>query len=152
MAYEIYRYVFIFGAVLAGAMLAITVAVFFILNIPEAIADLRKSKGGKCAEKLCVENDNFDRKSLFDSLLKEDKKTSDLTEQTLTDIDDPYQDDKTVDKFKIKSNKERSSLFNHSSKNIRAKDVATVRAPLKAKSPFVIECEITYIHTDEIIK
>ena len=40
MTYELYRYIFIGGAVLAGIMLVASVLIFFLLKIPHVLGDL----------------------------------------------------------------------------------------------------------------
>ena len=40
MTYEMYRYVFLGGAIAAGVMLAVSILLFFLLKIPKVIGDL----------------------------------------------------------------------------------------------------------------
>ena len=47
MTYEIYHWIFIGGAILAGLMLALTVLLFFRYRIPRVIGDLTGSTARK---------------------------------------------------------------------------------------------------------
>ena len=56
MTYEIYRYIFIGGAALAGLMLLIAVILFFTLRIPAVIGDLSGSTARKAIEDIRNQN------------------------------------------------------------------------------------------------
>lgn len=58
MTYEIYRYIFIGGAILAGIMLAVSILVFFLLNIPNVIGDLTGANARKAIENIRNLNEN----------------------------------------------------------------------------------------------
>ena len=50
MTYDIYRYIFIGGAVLAGLMLVLSIVLFIVLKIPSVIGDLSGSTAKKAIE------------------------------------------------------------------------------------------------------
>ena len=52
MTYEMYRYVFIIGAIMAGVMLAVSVLLFFVLKIPTVIGDLNGTNARKGIESI----------------------------------------------------------------------------------------------------
>ena len=70
MTYEIYRYIFLGGAILAGIMLGVSVFVFFRLKIPTVIGDLTGSNARKAIENIRNQNarasEKTSRLSLFD--------------------------------------------------------------------------------------
>lgn len=58
MTYEIYRYIFIGGAVLAGVMLVASVLLFFLLKIPHVIGDLTGRTARKAIEEIRNQNES----------------------------------------------------------------------------------------------
>lgn len=58
MSYEVYRYIFYGGAILAGIMLAISVVLFFVLKIPHVVGDLTGANARKAIEKIRNQNEN----------------------------------------------------------------------------------------------
>lgn len=56
MTYEVYRYIFIGGAALAGLMLLIAVILFFTLRIPAVIGDLTGTTARKAIEDIRNQN------------------------------------------------------------------------------------------------
>lgn len=57
MTYEMYRYLFIGGAALSVLMLAVSVVLFFVLNIPHVIGDLTGSNARKAIEQIRSQNE-----------------------------------------------------------------------------------------------
>ena len=58
MTYEIYRYIFLGGAILAGIMFAVSVLVFFLLKIPTVIGDLTGANARKAIENIRSHNES----------------------------------------------------------------------------------------------
>ena len=58
MTYEIYRYIFLGGAILAGIMFAVSVLVFFLLKIPTVIGDLTGANARKAIENIRNQNES----------------------------------------------------------------------------------------------
>lgn len=56
MVYETYRYIFIGGAVLAIAMLIVTILLFFLLHIPGVFGDLSGRNQRKAIEQIRSQN------------------------------------------------------------------------------------------------
>lgn len=57
MTYEIYRYIFIGGAILAGILLLVTVLLFVVLKIPTVIGDLTGATAKKAIENIRNQNE-----------------------------------------------------------------------------------------------
>lgn len=57
MTYEVYRYIFIGGAVLAGVLLLVTVLLFFVLKIPTVIGDLTGATARKAIANIRNQNE-----------------------------------------------------------------------------------------------
>lgn len=58
MTYEIYRYIFLGGAILSGIMTAVAIALFFALKIPSVIGDLTGANARKAIENIRSQNEN----------------------------------------------------------------------------------------------
>ena len=58
MSYEIYRYIFYGGAILAAVMLAVTVLLFFVYKIPTVIGDLTGANARKAIENIRNQNES----------------------------------------------------------------------------------------------
>ena len=56
MTYEVYHWIFIGGAILAGLMLALAAVLFFYLQIPRVIGDLTGSTAKKAIEDIRQQN------------------------------------------------------------------------------------------------
>ena len=63
MSYEIFRYIFIGGAILTGVMFVVTVFVFFFLNIPNVIGDLTGANARKAIEDIRSHNERTGEKT-----------------------------------------------------------------------------------------
>lgn len=160
MTYDIYRYIFFGGAILSGIMVGIAVVVFFVLKIPTVIGDLTGSNARKAIENIRNQNENSGEK-LY--------KTSPVNSSR----------GKLTDKISPSGNIEKKhSLIEHgamptakiSIQNMveyTAANETTIlgeeiystsyettvlsSANEDACNEFVVEYEITFIHTDEII-
>lgn len=73
MTYEIYRYIFIGGAVLAGVMLVVTVLLFFLLKIPTVIGDLTGANARKAIENIRSQNESSGEKSHLTSAVNRER-------------------------------------------------------------------------------
>lgn len=63
MTYEMYRYVFLGGAIASGIMLAVTVILFFVLRIPKVISDLTGRTAKRAIENIRKQNEESGDKS-----------------------------------------------------------------------------------------
>ena len=57
MTYDVYRYIFIIGAILCGVMLIVTVLIFILLNIPKVISDLSGATARKAINDIRRQNE-----------------------------------------------------------------------------------------------
>ena len=63
MTYEIYRYIFLGGAILTGIMFVVSVLVFFFLNIPNVIGDLTGANARKAIEHIRNQKEDTENKT-----------------------------------------------------------------------------------------
>ena len=63
MTYEVYRYVFLGGAIAAGIMLAVSILLFFVLHIPKVLNDLTGRSARKAIDNIRKQNESTGNKS-----------------------------------------------------------------------------------------
>jgi len=169
MTYEIYRYIFLGGAILAGIMFVVSVLVFFLLKIPTVIGDLTGANARKAIENIRNHNEstgdktyrtsqvNRERGKLTDKISPSGRLIKDPshslhgamgTEKISTQQLHPGDDtnETTVLTGELTGANETTVLSNESHAN-----ETTVLNAQTFSNAFVIEYEITYIHTDEVI-
>ena len=73
LTYEIYRIIFIAGAILAGLMLGVSVFVFFLLRIPTVIGDLTGANARKAIENIRSLNENTGEKTYKSSQVNRER-------------------------------------------------------------------------------
>ncbi len=73
MTYDIYRYIFLGAALLAGLMLIVTVLLFFLLKIPNVIGDLTGSSARKAIENIRNQNELSGEKTYKSSLVNKQR-------------------------------------------------------------------------------
>ena len=90
MTYEIYRYIFIGGAILSAIMFVVTVLVFIFSRIPTVIGDLTGSNARKAIENIRSHNENTGNKTYRTSYVnKERGKITDKISQSGNLIKNP---------------------------------------------------------------
>ena len=195
MTYEIYRYIFLGGAILDVIMFVVSVLVFFFLKIPTVIGDLTGSNARKAIENIRNQNEstgdklyrssrvNRERGKLTDKIspsgrlikdpshslhgamgtekistqqlhfAEETNDTTVLTEEftaanETTVLTGELTDGNatTILAGEFSGGDETTVLSNENPAN-----ETTVLNALTFSNTFVIEYEITYIHTDEVI-
>lgn len=169
MTYEMYRYVFLGGAIASGIMFAVSIVLFFTLKIPKVISDLTGRTARRAIEDIRLQNErsgdktykssavNLQRGKLTDKispsgrLMRREASpfgTGVITEKISTQRLAPVEgaDETTV-----------LTLANETTVLDAAYGETTL---LQADAPapvvavvqgFEIEYEITYIHTNEVI-
>lgn len=165
MTYEIYRYIFIGGAALAGIMLVVSILLFVVLRIPTVIGDLTGSNARKAIEQIRNQNESTGHKTYKSSTVNRERgrltdkispsgnlirnetggsamATEKIATQKFAQNETTVLEEQTVgnettvlDAYQTGGN-ETTVLSNAQS------ELANV---------FAIEFEITYIHTSEII-
>ncbi len=168
MTYEVYRYIFIIGAILAGIMLVLSVILFLVLKIPKTIGDLTGSNARKAISSIRNRNDKNEK-----AANEEDRYTRDISggvnNNSFTGTNNygnlGHSSNKSnetsvlgeADTFAaqttVLNNENETTVLNQFSANMNATvslDETTILGD--ASVPKVeIEYEITYIHTDEVI-
>lgn len=169
MSYEIYRYIFYGGAILAAVMLAVTVLLFFVYKIPTVIGDLTGANARKAIENIRNQNEssgdklyktsqvNRERGKLTDKISPSGSLMRDpsgvlgggaMATEKISTQELPQVDETTVlesDETTVLSANEITVLG-----NVGAGET-TVLVAEDTPAVFQIEFEITYIHTDEVI-
>ncbi len=171
MTYEIYRYIFIGGAILAGIMFVVSALVFIFLRIPTVIGDLTGANARKAIENIRSHNENTGNKTYRTSRVNRERgKLTDKISPSGRLIRDPSNSlngAMATAKLITQQLSPAGALSNETTVLTggltNASPETTVLTPeehtgktavLNVKSfcnEFVIEYEITYIHTDEVI-
>ncbi len=178
MTYEIYRYIFLGGAILAGIMFAVSVLVFFLLKIPTVIGDLTGANARKAIERIRNQNEKTGDKTYRSSPVNRERgKITDKISPSGRLIENPshplggamstekisthqlHPEDGTTETTVLTCADETTVLTGEltganettvlSSENPTSE--TTVLDTQTFSNAFVIEYEITYIHTDEVI-
>ena len=169
MTYEIYRYIFIGGAILSGIMLVVTVIAFFALKIPTVIGDLTGSNARKAIEKIRDQNEHTkdsgrplnERSELTGKMTRTGRIAPSGAASTIASNAITTQQLGASGKAAettVLGGAETTVLGNSTNANETTVSnggasaaVAEATVPNSDALPFVIEYEITFIHTDEII-
>ena len=160
MTYEIYRYIFFGGAILSGIMIIVTVLVFFVLKIPTVIGDLTGANARKAIENIRNQNENSGDKLYKSSPINSSRgKLTDKISQS-GKIKQIYSSGvhgaMPTAKISTKQLMENlpaneTTLLSEETSNNCETTVLNFVEQESYSSEFVIEYEITFIHTDEII-
>lgn len=169
MSYEIYRYIFYGGAILAAVMLAVTVLLFFVYKIPTVIGDLTGANARKAIENIRNQNEssgdklyktsqvNRERGKLTDKISPSGSLMRDpsgilgggaMATEKISTQQLPQVDETTVlesNETTVLSSNETTVLDNAGAGE------TTVLTTEDVPAVFQIEYEITFIHTDEVI-
>lgn len=157
MSYEIYRYIFIGGAILSGVMLVLTILLFFVYKIPTVVGDLTGANARKAIENIRNQNESSGNKLYKTSQVNRERgKLTDKISPSGSLMRDPSGalGGGAMATEKISTQQlhpedvanETTVLSNESYAN-----ETTVLNVQTFSNEFVIEYEITYIHTDEVI-
>lgn len=162
MTYDMYRYVFLGALAACGVFLAISIILFFTLRIPKVISDLSGRTARKAIENIRLQNEqsgdktykssavNLQRGKLTDKISGSGRLiprnatpfgTGVITEKISTQQLDVAED---VGETTLLSQTEGASAQNSDTGETELLDTS-------ARQLFVIEHEITFLHTDEVI-
>ncbi len=158
MTYEIYRYIFIGGAALAVLMLIISVILFFVYRIPSVVGDLTGRTARKAIEDIRNQNESSGNKVYKTSHVNRQRgKLTDKISPSGNLIKNPSEEiGGAMSTEKISTQElpaEETTVLGVADETTVLEQIAdetTVLAPTN-NVRFVIEYEITYIHTDEVI-
>ena len=191
MTYEIYRYIFLGGAILAGIMFVVSVLVFFLLKIPTVIGDLTGANARKAIENIRSQNESTGDKTYRSSKVNRERgKITDKITPSGRLIKDPshslhgamgtekistqelHPEDVTNETTVLTEGNETTVLTGELTganettvltgeltganettvlSYVAAANETTVLNVQTSGNAFVIEYEITYIHTNEVI-
>ena len=169
MTYEIYRYIFLGGAILAGVMLLVSVIVFFLFRIPTVIGDLTGANARKAIENIRNQNENTGDKIYRSSHVNRERgKLTDKISPSGRLIKDPSHslhgamstENISTQKLHVENVSSETTVLPEESfvgsetTVLSSTDTANETTVLDVQTfnnKFAIEYEITYIHTDEII-
>lgn len=163
MTYEVYRYIFLGALIACGVMVVVSAILFFTLRIPRVIGDLTGRTARKAIEDIRKQNEqsgdktykssavNLQRGKLTDKITQSGKLikraetpfgTGVITEQLAGQQNISYSEETTV----LDAVSETTVLYPTSGET-------TVLASSEDNQmqSFVIEYEITFIHTNEVI-
>ncbi|MBQ3196179.1 MAG: hypothetical protein IJB65_06910 [Clostridia bacterium] len=170
MTYEVYRYIFMGGAILTILMLIVSVFVFFYLKIPKVIGDITGSTARKAIENIRNHNEKTGDKTFKTSRINNERgKITDkisASGKLIKQVESaPYGamateklntqqlvgSDGAANETTVLSQATASETTVLSETPVMAAAETTVLSQQSAGNEFVVEYEITYIHTDEII-
>ena len=170
MTYEIYRYIFLGGAILAGIMFMVSVLVFFLLKIPTVIGDLTGANARKAIENIRNHNESTGDKTYRTSQVNRERgKLTDKISPSGRLIKDPshslhgamgtekistqqlHPEDVTNETTVLTGELTGSNETTVLTGELTGANETSVLSAQSFSNDFVIEYEITYIHTDEVI-
>ena len=173
MTYDIYRYIFFGGAGLAGLCLIIAIILFFTLKIPSVIGDLTGVTARKAIENIRNQNENSGDKTYKSSAVNRERgKLTDKITPTGTLIKNPTdlmggamattkigtqqlaaeaQQAYETSLLQENGSNETTVLNAESAGETTVLGQNAVEQGTDNPDVFIIEYEITFIHTDEVI-
>lgn len=173
MTYDIYRYIFFGGAALAALSFLIAVILFFVLKIPSVIGDLTGSTARKAIENIRNQNENSGEKTYKTSAVNRERgKLTDKITSTGTLVKSPTgtmggamattkigtqqlasEAQQSYETSLLEGNvfNETTVLSSDSSGETAILDQSPAGQSSDTSTDFVIEYEIIFIHTDEVI-
>lgn len=167
MTYDIYRYIFIGGAILAGLMIILSAILFFALKIPQVFGDLTGRTARKAIENIRNQNESSGEKVYKTSLVNRERgKITDKISpsgtilHTPTDILGGAMATEKISTKELPPDEimaQTTVLVNGVSGEtsvLTADEYSgetTILSEISDDSTFTIEYDITFIHTDEII-
>lgn len=160
MSYEIYRYIFYGGAILAGVMLVATVILFFVYKIPTVIGDLTGANARKAIENIRNQNESSGDKLYKTSQVNRERgKLTDKISPSGSLMKDPsghFAGAMATEKISTQELPPEETTVLDVANETTVLDNAgagetTVLDAVDDPVTFQIEYEITFIHTDEVI-
>ena len=163
MTYEIYRYIFLGGAALAGIMLIVAVLLFIFLHIPAVIGDLTGSNARKAIEEIRNKNAssgdktykssavNRARAKLTDKISASGRLVHNPTDVMSGAMATTKLDTEELIQSAAETTLLDSTIVENEQIKVRSVPETTLLSEQPNENVFEIEYEITMIHTDEII-
>ncbi len=165
MTYEVYRYVFLGAAIACGVFGVISAILFITLHIPKVISDLTGRTARKAIENIRLQNEQTGDKTYQSSAvnLQRGKLTDKITQSGRLVPRDTTPFGTGVIKVKIYTQELDASEPAGETVLLRSAEETSVLDPgtgetavldavnQQPEQTFLIEYEITFIHTDEVI-
>lgn len=160
MSYEIYRYIFYGGAILAGVMLVVTVILFFVYKIPTVIGDLTGANARKAIENIRNQNESSGDKLYKTSQVNRERgKLTDKISPSGSLMKDPsghFAGAMATEKISTQELPPEETTVLDVANETTVLDTSgtgetTLLDAVDTPATFQIEFEITFIHTDEVI-
>lgn len=149
MTYEIYRYVFIGAAVLCGIMAVVTILLFFFMKIPRVIGDLSGRTARKAIEEIRQQNESTGDKTYKSSPVNRERgKLTDRISPTGSLY--PVETDSLAGAMATEKIGTQQLDYTDLLDSVGGEET-TVLSEV-TENNFVIEYEITFIHTEEVIE
>lgn len=153
MTYEIYRYIFMGSAALAGIMLAVSIALFFYFKIPNVIGDLTGSNARKAIEEIRIQNENSGHKTYKSSLVNQNrgKLTEKISPSGQLIKHEVSGSAMATEKISTQQLTPMETTVLDAQIMSAGETIVLSESVDKPENVFEIEFEITYIHTNEVI-
>ena len=159
MTYEIYRYIFMICAVLSVLMLVIAVILFVVFKIPVVIGDITGANARKAIENIRNQNAASGEKLYKSSAVNRERgKLTDKISQSGTLMKNPTDllgGAMATSKLETQQlQQEAQEAYSSAAETSLLSEemfVSNETSVLAQTTVFVIEFDITYIHTDEVI-
>lgn len=172
MTYDIYRYIFIIGAILCGVMFLVSVFIFVFYNIPKVISDLSGATARKAINNIRRQNEESGEKSYKPSAFNEARgRLTDKISPSGRIVQQNHVQMSGIDTTKIQTQQldaeagetsvldetaGETSLLNEnvgetSLLSENTGETGKLAQTSVGSSAFSVEYEITFTHTDELI-
>lgn len=163
--YDTYRYIFIGGLILSLVFLATTVFIFFFLNIKDAIGDITGSNKRKAMERAKEGKPQKAPKSATKTVATGGEASQMTSRMSIQDRYDAMEDSQHTTTLNLdKKNRVKKSAKTAQSAPVQAaapESMATLTVkkqsqnfykPIPIKdADFVLEADITFVHSSEVI-
>lgn len=151
MTYETYRLIFILATILALVFLVVAIVLFFVLHIPQIVGDLSGRTARKAIQSIREQNEKTGDKVYKSSQVNIER--GKITEKISVSGKLRKHDDAGLGSYTEKLNtKQLSSQAETTVLNSNMANETTVLTEnMILQQFFVIEKDITFIHTNEVI-
>ena len=156
MTYEIYRYIFIGGLVLSVLMLILSVVLFFTMNVRKLIGEYNGTTKRKAIEK--IRKRSSGEVAVTGGVTPKAKSSKPAAVKVQDDVDtnatDKIKPQDRYDNFEASETSTLSEYNNHHTADNTPAPAAVsyARNSYAVRDDFVIETDITIVHSSEVIR
>ena len=164
MTYEMYRYVFLGAVIACGVFFAVSIVLFFVLRIPKVISDLTGRTARKAIESIRLQNEQSGNKTYQSSAvnLERGKLTDKISKsgRLVPREETPFGTGMITEKIStqqldVEESVEETTLLNVTEETTvlsgDSGETTVLNSYEQSGQVFVVEYEITFIHTDDVI-